>query len=149
MRSLETILEIRNSHISLISKSITYRFFKDFTNYRKKANRVVVFSRKPLLNILKYRNNGCDLPTIMIHHTYVENVSQYVGMFFRTKTGIHWKPNTFLRLVLKEKAGKEILDSSREEFLEKFSANNFALSDATTQDHYKEEALVQVSKKFR
>ena len=36
------------------------------------------------------------------------------------------------RLVRKEKADKEILDteSSRLEFLEKFLANNFALSDA-------------------
>ena len=35
-----------------------------------------------------------------------------------------------LRLVLKGKAGKEIPKSSRLEFLEKFLANNFALSDA-------------------
>ena len=34
------------------------------------------------------------------------------------------------RLVLEWKSGKEILESSRLEFLEKFSANNFALSDA-------------------
>ena len=34
------------------------------------------------------------------------------------------------RLVLEEKAGKEIPDSSRLEFLEKFLANNLALSDA-------------------
>ena len=34
------------------------------------------------------------------------------------------------RLVLEGKTGKEILGSSRLEFLEKFSANNFALSDA-------------------
>ena len=34
------------------------------------------------------------------------------------------------RLVLEEKTGKEIPESSRLEFLEKFSANNFALSDA-------------------
>ena len=33
-----------------------------------------------------------------------------------------------LRLVLELKAGKEIPESSRLEFLEKFSANNFALS---------------------
>ena len=33
-------------------------------------------------------------------------------------------------LVLEGQAGKEILESSRLEFLEKFSANNFALSDA-------------------
>ena len=34
------------------------------------------------------------------------------------------------RLVLDEKTGKEIPESSRFEFLERFSANNFALSDA-------------------
>ena len=33
------------------------------------------------------------------------------------------------RLVLVGKTGKEIPESSRLEFLEKFSANNFALSD--------------------
>ena len=33
------------------------------------------------------------------------------------------------RLVLEGKTGKEIPESSRLEFLEKFSANNFALSD--------------------
>ena len=35
-----------------------------------------------------------------------------------------------LKLVLEEKTGKEIPESSRLEFTEKFSANNFALSDA-------------------
>ena len=34
------------------------------------------------------------------------------------------------KLVLEGKTGKEISESSRLEFLEKFSANNFALSDA-------------------
>ena len=34
------------------------------------------------------------------------------------------------RLVLEGKTGKEISESSRLEFLEKFSGNNFALSDA-------------------
>ena len=34
------------------------------------------------------------------------------------------------RLVLEGKTGKEILESSRLMFLEKFSANNFPLSDA-------------------
>ena len=33
------------------------------------------------------------------------------------------------KLVLEVKTGKEIPESSRLEFLEKFSANNFALSD--------------------
>ena len=34
------------------------------------------------------------------------------------------------RLVLEEKTGKEIPESTRLEFSEKFSVNNFALSDA-------------------
>ena len=34
------------------------------------------------------------------------------------------------KLVLEGKPGKEIPESSRLEFLQKFSANNFALSDA-------------------
>ena len=71
--------------------------------------------------------------------------------FFRTTTGIHSGPEAFdksrfamtfltilgvmeilstFRLVLEGKSGKEILESSRFEFLEKFLANNFALSDA-------------------
>ena len=73
------------------------------------------------------------------------------SQFFRTTTGIQPGPDaldeskfvmTFLtilgvmeilcsfRLVLEGKIGKEILQSSRFEFLEKFLANNFALSDA-------------------
>ena len=36
----------------------------------------------------------------------------------------------YFRLVLEEKTGKEIPESSRFEFLEKFLGNNFALSDA-------------------
>ena len=35
-----------------------------------------------------------------------------------------------LKLVLEGKTGKEIPESSRFEIIEKFSANNFALSDA-------------------
>ena len=70
--------------------------------------------------------------------------------FFRTTTRIQSGPDAFdesrfvmtfltilgvmetcsFRLVLEGKAGKEIPESSRFEFLEKFLANNFALSDA-------------------
>ena len=65
---------------------------------------------------------------------------------FRTTTVIQLGPDAFdkprfimtlgvteiyiFKLVLEGQAGKEILESSRLEFLEKFSANNFALSDA-------------------
>ena len=71
--------------------------------------------------------------------------------FFRTTTGIQSGPDAFdklrfvmtfltilgvtqilcnIRLVLEGRAGKEIPESSRFEFLEKFSASNFAFSDA-------------------
>ena len=73
------------------------------------------------------------------------------SQFFRTTTGIQSGPVAFdesrfvmtfltilgvmdilcsFRLVLEGKTGKEIPESSRFEFLEKFLANNFALSDA-------------------
>ena len=73
------------------------------------------------------------------------------SQFFKTTTGIQSGPDAFdesrfvmtfltilgvmeilcsFRLVLKGKAGKEIPEPSRFEFLEKFLANNFALSDA-------------------
>ena len=73
------------------------------------------------------------------------------SQFFRTTTGIQSGPDAFdesrfvmtfltilgvmdilcsFRLVLEGKTGKEIPESSRFESLEKFLANNFALSDA-------------------
>ena len=41
----------------MINNSIIYKFFKDFTNHRKKTNRVAGFSCRPfptLLNIFMY-----------------------------------------------------------------------------------------------
>ena len=73
------------------------------------------------------------------------------SQFFRTTTGIQSGPDAFdksrfimtfltilgvteilcsFKLILEGKTGKEIPESSRLEFLEKFSANNFALSNA-------------------
>ena len=72
------------------------------------------------------------------------------SQFFRTTTGIQSGPDAFdksrfimifltimgvtetcsFRLVLEGKTGKEIPESSRLEFLEKISANNFDLTDA-------------------
>ena len=73
------------------------------------------------------------------------------SQFLRTTTGIQSGPDAFdesrlvmtfltilglmeilcsFRLVLKGKTGEEIPESSRLEFLEKFLANNFTLSDA-------------------
>ena len=72
------------------------------------------------------------------------------SQFFRTTTGMQSGPNAFnesrsvmtfstilglteilcsFRLVLERKTGKEIPESSKLEFLEKFLANSFALSD--------------------
>ena len=72
------------------------------------------------------------------------------SQFSRTTTGIHSVPDTFdewrfvttfstileitqilcsLKLVLERKRSKEILESSRLEFFEKFLANKFALSN--------------------
>ena len=50
-------------------------------------------------------------------------------MTFLTIFGVTKIACSFI-LVLEGKTGKEIPESSRFEFLEKFSANNFALSDA-------------------
>ena len=50
-------------------------------------------------------------------------------MTFLTILGVTEILRSF-KLVLEGKTGKEIPESSRLEFLEKFSANNFALSDA-------------------
>ena len=49
-------------------------------------------------------------------------------MTFLTVFGVRQKLHSF-KLVLEGKTGKEIPESSRLEFIEKFSANNFALSD--------------------
>ena len=35
-----------------MKSSIIYKFFKDFTNHRKKTNMMVAFSHKPLPKIL-------------------------------------------------------------------------------------------------
>ena len=47
-----------------INNPIIYKFFKDFTNHKKKTNRVVLFSCRPFLNIFKYRDHQWNLPTI-------------------------------------------------------------------------------------
>ena len=54
--------EKKATFLEVFSKLINYKFFKDFTNHRKKANWTVVFSHRPLPNILKYRDHRFDLP---------------------------------------------------------------------------------------
>ena len=54
-RRPKTIPEIRKKFrfLQVINKSIIYKFFKYFTNHRKKGNNAVVFSCRPFPNILK------------------------------------------------------------------------------------------------
>ena len=142
----------------MINNSIIYNFFKDFTNHRKKTNRVVVLAVDLSPTFL---NTGTTDETFQqsgkqdsFRHLLKNLASMYESsgsQFFRTTTGIQSGPDaldeskfvmTFLtilgvmeilcsfRLVLEGKTGKEIPESSRFEFLEKFLANNFALSDA-------------------
>ena len=125
---------------------------KDFTNHRKKTNRVVVFSSRPFPNIL---NTGTTDETFLqsgkqfsFRHILKSSSSIYESsslQFFRTTTGIQSGPDTFdesrfvmtfltifrvteilcsFRLVLEGKTSKEI-----PEFLEKVFRNDVALSD--------------------
>ena len=47
-------LEKRPYFSIVVKKPIIYKFFKDFTDHRKKANRAVVFNCRSFHNILKY-----------------------------------------------------------------------------------------------
>ena len=49
--------EKKATFLQVINNSIIYKFFKDFTNHRKKTNMVVVFTCRPFPNILKYRDH--------------------------------------------------------------------------------------------
>ena len=130
----------------MINNPIIYKLFKDFTNHRKKTNRTVVFSSRPFPNILKYRDLWWNLPTI-----WKTRLLKTLSQLFETTAGIQSGPDacdksrfimTFLTilgvteilcsfgLVIEAKTGKEIPVSPRLEFLDKFSANNLALSDA-------------------
>ena len=146
--------------LQVIKNSIAYMFLKTLLTTERilNTNRVVVFSSRPFSNILKYRDHRWDFPAILkrrLFQTEIEEFSKYVwklGLTILSKH--HWKTirtrclwcikvryDLFnhlrvteilrsFRLVLERQTGKEITESSRLEFLEKFSANNFALSDA-------------------
>ena len=43
--------------LTIFKSSLINKYFKDFSNHRKKTNREVVFSHKSLLNIFKYRDH--------------------------------------------------------------------------------------------
>ena len=135
----------------MINNTINYKFFKDFTNHRKKTSRAVAFSCK-LSPILLLNTGTTDEKSVKQESLRQllkcsASTSQKSGShFFRTNTGIQSGPGaldesrlvmTFLtilkviellcsfRLVLEEKTGKEITESSKLEFLEKILANTF------------------------
>ena len=147
----------------MINNPIIYKFFKDFTNHRKKTNRVVVFSCRSFSNIL---NTGTTNETFQ--HSGIQdsfrkilkssaNIYESSGLqFFRTSTRVKSGPNAFdesrfvmifstvlgvteilcsFKLVLQGKIDKEMPDSSRLDFLEKFLGNNVAFSDAEENTH--------------
>ena len=132
----------------MINNSFICKFFKDFTNHRKKTNRTVVFICRPFHNILKYRDRRWNLPAIWKTRLLQTVIDEFSYEFFRTTTGIQSRPDAFdksrfaitfptilgvtetscsPRLAPGGKTGNDILSH---QFLEKFSANNFALTDA-------------------
>ena len=124
----------KRPHFSRWSNNLVTCFSKTLLTTGKKTNRAGVFSCRPYPNILKYRDDWRKPLTIW-------KTRLFWTQFFRTTTGIQSGPNacdksrlvmTFLtifgvtemlysfRLVLEAKTGREIPDSSRSEFLEKF-----------------------------
>ena len=68
----------KRPHFSRRSASLLFtRFFKDFPNYRKKTNRVIVFCQTPFPNILKYRNYWWDLQTIWRTRFLQKNIEEF------------------------------------------------------------------------
>ena len=141
----------------MINNPIIYKFFKGVTNHRKKTHRAVVFSCGTFPNVLKYRVPQWSLPTIWKTRLLqtLEEFSKYVRKFRlavlqnhhwnRTRTRYLWQIKDRYDLFNHLKSyrnimqfqisstkenSKEIPESSQLEFLEKFSANNIALSDA-------------------
>ena len=86
----------------MINNSIIYKFFKDFTNRRKKTDRGVVFSSRPFPNILKYRgppirpSNNLENKTLLdILKSSASVYKSSTSQFFRTITGIQSGPDAF------------------------------------------------------
>ena len=88
----------------MINSPIINKFFKDFTNHRKKTNKAVVCSCRPLPNVLKYCKGTTDEIFQQLGKqnsfmdTFKSSASMYESLgfqFFRTTTGIQSGPDTF------------------------------------------------------
>ena len=135
-----------------------FYYLKNFqTGPRKQTSRGVIFSSRPLPNIFEYREHGWNFPIIckqeLFKHILERPANMYESLgsqFFRVSTGRQSPRDTFkesisvtsflissgvalvkcsLRLVLDGKADKKKPESSRLEFSEKVSVNNFSLPD--------------------
>ena len=130
----------QTAFLNVINKPIIHKFFKDFTNHRKKTNRVVVLCCASFLNIPNCRDHQRVQQSgkqDSFRHIWKSLTSMYEGFssqFLRTTTGIESGPDAFdksrlvitlltnlgvteilcsFRLVLEGKTGKRILESSR------------------------------------
>ena len=134
----------------MINNPIIYKFFKDFTKHRKTSNWAVVLSSR-YFSILKYREQDYGKQDSFRHllKSSANMWERFGWQFFRTTIGIQSGLDAFqsrfimtfltilgvteilcsFKLVLEGKTGKELPESSRLDFLEKFLANNFARSD--------------------
>ena len=61
----------------MINNPIIYKFFKDFSNHRKKTNRVVVFSSRPLDQDIVWESNDVKLLAVTMDNSlrFDEHVS--------------------------------------------------------------------------
>ena len=78
----------------MINNPIIYKFFNEFTNHRKKTNKVMVFSSRPFSIIFKDKDHWWGPPAIWKRRpfqTHVEEFSLYVWssgwQFLRTTMG--------------------------------------------------------------
>ena len=61
----------------MINNPIIYKFFKDFSNHRKKTNRAVVFSSRPLDQDIVWESNDVKLLAVTMDNSlrFDEHVS--------------------------------------------------------------------------
>ena len=68
----------------MINNPIIYKFFKDFTNHKKKTNRLALLSCRPFLNILKYRDQRWALPIIWKTRLLQTHIDEFSYMYERS-----------------------------------------------------------------
>ena len=51
-----TANQTKETFIEVVNKFNLYKFYKNFTNYGKETNKVILFSCRHLSNILKYKD---------------------------------------------------------------------------------------------